>query len=165
MKYYEGYGKRYTVAGWARVLGLPYMTTKQYLCQGMAPEEIAKKRRVQVRLEAGTRKNPKVGPRQIELREQVEELLDRSGYDPEGVEVVSVGNAAYRLQVEWNGMVVGRYNPYTDTFKLTGEGEMGLRSPYIEEQTIFHKGGKWYPTEETKQAVRQKFMRELRRKV
>jgi len=171
MNYYEGYGKRYTVAGWARVLGLPYVTLYQYLRQGLTPEEIVAKRGVEdIQLDAGARKKrvevkPRATPRQTELKEQVEELLDRSGYDPEGVEIKVEGTGAYRYRAVWNGMTVGLYNAGIDTFRLTGAGELGLRNPYVEEQTIFHKGGKWYATEETKKAVARKFQRELRRKV
>lgn len=150
-KYYKGFETYLTASGWARALDLPRMTVWQYLQQGLTPEEIKAKRAVKsVDLDRAPRKQ-RVGHRQAETFELVEELLDLSGYDPDNLEVIAVGGA-FRHQIVWNDIEIGKYDPTKDWLKLTGGEQIKLRCPLIENQRIHHIDQVWYLTPGTKRA-------------
>lgn len=151
-KYYAGFGAYKTASGWAKALGLPRMTVWTYLQQGLTPEQIVEKRGVTaVDLKSAKRKE-RVGIRQTETLERMESLLDFSDYDPDGLEVNLIGGA-YRHQIVWNGLIIGAYDPSKDILWLTGGDKLKLRNPLVPDQKIYHTGGKWCPTPETKRAI------------
>ena len=153
-KYYEGFGTHMTAAGWAAALGLPRMTVWQYLQQGLTPEEIMEKRQIKEVNLGGPQRKERVGHRQVETFEKMEELLDFSGYDPDGLEV-NIIEGAYRHQIVWNGLIIGDYDPTKDVLRLTGGGRTKLRSPVVPDQQIHHIDGKWQLTAKTKRALRE----------
>lgn len=151
-KYFYGFGVWKTGIEWARAMGLPSTSVYQYLYQGMTPEEIAELRGVlDIKLEKADRK-AREGHRQLETKERVMDLLDFSDYDPDGV-TVSIISGAFRHQVVWNDMIVGAYDPDRDILQLSGGDRIGLRRPAMPEMQIHHKGGFWYLTPETKEAL------------
>lgn len=151
-KYYEGYGRYMTAAEWARALDLPRMTVWQYLQRGMTPEEIAANRSVEELSPAKIQRKPRTGHRLTETKEKMEELLEASDYDPDGLEVHNT-SGAFRHQIIWNDILIGHYDPTKDWLKLTGGEWVKLRCPLVDDQQIYHEDRVWYITPETRQAI------------
>lgn len=149
-KYYFGFGEWKTAAGWAGAFGLSRMSVSRYLKRGMSPEEIAEIRGIE-NPNLATRTKYK-GPRQEQTKAMVEDLLDASDYDPDGVEVVNI-SGRYRHKVIWNDLVIGVYSPSTDVLWLNGGDHIKLEKPFVPDQRIYHEGGVWHMTPETKAAI------------
>lgn len=154
-KKYPGFGVEKSVTGWSTFLGLSYSTVWRYLNEGMTPEEIASMKELTVDMGKLHEMPKRTRERIEEVKEIMEELLDRSNYDPDGLEIFTNENKnGGNLSIVWNEISIGLYSYQGDALHLTGGDSLRLRYPTIEGQMISrNEAGRWNIHPETKRAI------------
>lgn len=154
-KTFEGYGIHKTAAEWARAFALPRNTVWRYLHDGLTPEQIAERRGVSKAMLDKMDPYEVRGERKSKTLRLIADLLERSDYDPEELEIEIVPGA-YCYKVKRLGDLIGAYNYQADILQLSGGDRLYLQNPIVPETTIFRGIDGWMLTQETKRRLARK---------
>lgn len=152
-KKYAGFGVEKSVTGWARFLGLPYATVWRYLSDDYTPEEIATEKGLTLDMSLLGELSARDKRRKAEIEKIMENILDASDYDPDGLEV-SIESTRGKLVIVWNGSAIGVYDYQKDALNLTGGDGLKIRYPLVSGPKITKNiSGKWELHPDTKLAL------------
>jgi len=158
-KQYPGFGVEKSVTGWARFLGLPYATVWRQLNDGATPEEIATEKGLTLDMGLLNELTERDKRRLAEIKERMEDILDASDYDPDGVEIHPKDEKGKQC-ITWNGLTIGVYDYQKDALSLTDGDCLKIRHPIVPSPKIVrNEDGRWAVHPETKKAILDKRLR------